>query len=39
VRDQEFWFLRVRQTGKNSGGTEIFNLSGIEFYGELVEPE
>jgi hypothetical protein len=37
VKDQEFSFLRIRQTGKNSGGTDIFNVSGIEFYGELTE--
>jgi hypothetical protein len=38
-RDKQFWFIRIRQTGLNSGGMNILNLSGIEFYGDLVEEE
>jgi serine/threonine protein kinase len=32
----EFVFIKLRQTGPNSSGMNILNLTGIEFYGDLV---
>jgi hypothetical protein len=32
----EYQIIRITQTGPNSSGMDIFNISGVEFYGELV---
>jgi hypothetical protein len=34
--EKEFGLIRIRQTGPNSSGMHMLNLTGVEFYGELV---
>jgi hypothetical protein len=33
--DSTYSYLRITQTGKNSSGMDILNLTRVEFYGEL----
>jgi hypothetical protein len=34
-KSKTFRYLRVRQTGKNSSGSDFLILSAVEFFGEL----